>query len=123
MISSPGWKYLAISSTAETMKLMSGSLVLRSGVGTQMLMVSSSRTTEKSVVARNFFCADKLRDLSRGDVLHMRLAAIQAVDLGLQHVNPGHGKAGVGELHRQRQADVAQPDNAHPGRLGFDLLL
>ena len=35
------------------MKLMSGSLVLRSGVGTQMLMVSSSRTAEKSVVARN----------------------------------------------------------------------
>src|SRR5579872_6610280 len=31
---------------------MSGSLVLRSGVGTQILMVSSSRTAEKSVVAR-----------------------------------------------------------------------
>ena len=30
---------------------MSGSLVLRSGVGTQILMVSRSRTTEKSVVA------------------------------------------------------------------------
>ncbi len=30
---------------------MSGSLVLRSGVGTQMLMVSSSLTTAKSVVA------------------------------------------------------------------------
>src|ERR1035441_8226072 len=35
------------------MKLMSGSLVLRNGVGTQMLMVSSSRTAEKSVVARS----------------------------------------------------------------------
>ncbi len=35
------------------MKLMSGSLVLRSGVGTQMLMVSSSSTAEKSVVARS----------------------------------------------------------------------
>ena len=34
------------------MKLMSGSLVLRRGVGTQMLMVSSSSTAEKSVVAR-----------------------------------------------------------------------
>ncbi len=31
---------------------MSGSLVLRSGVGTQMLMVSSSATAAKSVVAR-----------------------------------------------------------------------
>src|ERR1035437_8343402 len=35
------------------MKLISGSLVLRRGVGTQILMVSSSRTAEKSVVARN----------------------------------------------------------------------
>ena len=32
---------------------MSGSFVLRSGVGTQMLTVSSSRMTEKSVVAVN----------------------------------------------------------------------
>jgi hypothetical protein len=30
---------------------MSGSFVLRSGVGTQMLIVSSSATIEKSVVA------------------------------------------------------------------------
>jgi hypothetical protein len=44
---------LAISWQADTMKLMSGSLVLRSGVGTQMLMVSSSSTAEKSVVARS----------------------------------------------------------------------
>ncbi len=35
------------------MKLMSGSLVFLSGVGTQMLMVSSSSTAEKSVVARS----------------------------------------------------------------------
>src|SRR5690349_4332619 len=33
---------------------MSGSLVFRSGVGTQMLIVSSSSTAEKSVVARSF---------------------------------------------------------------------
>src|SRR5271157_28194 len=33
---------------------MSGSLVLRSGVGTQMLIVSSSSTAEKSAVARSF---------------------------------------------------------------------
>jgi hypothetical protein len=33
------------------MKDMSGSFVFRSGVGTQMLMVSSSLTMEKSLVA------------------------------------------------------------------------
>ena len=43
------------------MKLMSGSLVLRSGVGTQMLMVSSSRTAEKSVVARSLPAFDQRR--------------------------------------------------------------
>ena len=47
----PGCRCAAIASTAETMYDMSGSLVLRSGVGTQMLMVSSSATTAKSVVA------------------------------------------------------------------------
>ena len=41
----------AIASTAETMYDMSGSFVLRSGVGTQMLTVSRVATTEKSVVA------------------------------------------------------------------------
>jgi hypothetical protein len=40
-----------MASTADTMYDMSGSFVLRSGVGTQMLIVSSAATTEKSVVA------------------------------------------------------------------------
>ena len=47
----PGCRCAAISSTAETMYDRSGSFVLRSGVGTQMLIVSSSSTTAKSVVA------------------------------------------------------------------------
>ena len=41
----------AIDSAADTMYDMSGSFVLFNGVGTQMLIVSSSRTTAKSVVA------------------------------------------------------------------------
>ncbi len=40
---------------------MSGSFVLRSGVGTQMLIVSSSRTIEKSVVASSLFAWRRLR--------------------------------------------------------------
>src|SRR5487761_2151754 len=47
----PGCAYSAIFSVAATMKLMSGSLVFRNGVGTQMLIVSSSEMIEKSVVA------------------------------------------------------------------------
>ena len=47
----PGCRYFAIDSTAETMKDMSGSFVLRSGVGTQMFTVSAFARTEKSVVA------------------------------------------------------------------------
>src|ERR1035441_10691634 len=50
----PLWKWRATSWHEATIKLMSGSLVLRRGVGTQMLMVSSSSTAEKSVVARSF---------------------------------------------------------------------
>src|SRR6185295_10580202 len=49
--SMPGCRYLAICSAAATTYDMSGSLVLRNGVGTQMLTVSSSLRTEKSVVA------------------------------------------------------------------------
>ena len=62
---------------------MSGSLVLRSGVGTQMLMVSSSVTAAKSVVARSlpdFTSGVKHR---RGNVLNVGLAAIDRVDFGL----------------------------------------
>ena len=40
-----------MASTADTMYDMSGSLVFRSGVGTQMLTVSRFATTEKSEVA------------------------------------------------------------------------
>src|ERR1035441_5394833 len=53
IISRPGWAYLATSSAAAMMWLMSGSLVLRRGVGTAMLTVSSSAMTEESMVARN----------------------------------------------------------------------
>ena len=59
---------------------MSGSLVLRSGVGTQMLMVSSSRDYGEIGGRVEAAGSHKLGDFAAGDVLHMRLAAIQAVD-------------------------------------------
>jgi hypothetical protein len=51
MISMPGRRRLATSSAAATMYERSGSFVLRNGVGTQMLTVSSSWSTSKSVLA------------------------------------------------------------------------
>ena len=74
----PAWKSRAISLQDDTMKLMSGSLVLRSGVGTQMLMVSSSRTAEKSVVARNFPELHQRRQDRTGNVSDVGIARVDA---------------------------------------------
>ncbi len=67
--------------------------------------------------------ADELGDFCRGNVLHMRFAAIQAVDFGCQHVDAGNVETGLGELDRQRQADIAQPDDAHAGGFVFNFSL
>ena len=65
MISWPFLRIAAIASTACTTYVMSGSLVLRSGVGTQMSRMSTAASAFGSVVAVNlpFFttsarCAD-----------------------------------------------------------------
>ena len=49
----PACMYLATCSTAATTYDISGSRVLRSGVGTQMFTVSRPARTEASVVARS----------------------------------------------------------------------
>ncbi len=82
---------------------MSGSLVLRSGVGTQMLMVSSSRTTEKSVVALNRFSAMSFATSAEGTSCTCDSPRFRPSTFGLQHVDAGDREAGVGELDRQRQ--------------------
>ena len=74
----PAWKCRAISWQAETMKLMSGSLVLRSGVGTQMLMVSSSSTTEKSVVARSLPASTSGPSVGAADIADVGIAGVDA---------------------------------------------
>ena len=96
---------------------MSGSLVLRSGVGTQMLTVSSSAITWKSVVARSLpWLTSGSQDFGR-NVPNIGIARVDTGDLSLVHVDPGDGESRLGELHRQGQADVAQPDHADPGRV------
>ena len=51
----------------------------------------------------------------------MRLAAVEAVDDALADVEADHAVAGLRELHRERQADVAEADDPeqHLAALGF----
>ena len=99
---------------------MSGSLVLRSGVGTQMLMVSRSRTTEKSVVARKRWCLPSLATSAEGTSCTYDSPRLRPSTLDCLHVDAGDVESGLGELDRQRQADIAQPDDADAGGFRFD---
>ena len=94
-----------------------------SGVGTAMLMVSSSATTEKSVVAREFARFHQRAQCIRGNVLDVGFAALELRDFRFLDVDAGDGESGLGELDRQRQADVAQADDADAGGPGFDFFL
>ncbi len=101
---------------------MSGSLVLRSGVGTQMSMMSASARRFGSVVATNLpFLTTSARwsDEHVGDVA---AAGHQLGDLALVDVVADHAVAGARELHRERQADVAESDDSQLRLLAFDLL-
>ena len=61
----PGCRCAAIASTAETMYDMSGSFVLRSGVGTQMLTVSSVRDDREVGRGAQPPVVDERRDVAR----------------------------------------------------------
>ena len=111
----PGCRCAAICSTADTTYDMSGSLVFRSGVGTQMLTVSSVSTTAKSVVARRRLSRTSARDLLRRHVGDVRLAAVDRVDLPGVEIDADGLEAGARELDGERQADVAEPDDAGAG--------
>ena len=108
----PGCRCVAICSTADTMYDMSGSFVLRSGVGTQMLIVSSSATHEKSVVARSWPSATSRATSSVATSGMYERALADRLDLAPVEVDAGRVEAGAGKLHRERQADVAEPDDA-----------
>ncbi len=103
------------------MKLMSGSLVLRKGVGTQMLMVSRSFTAAKSVVALSMSAFDQRRERARRDVLNITFAFVELRYFALVNIDADDAEPRRGELHRQRQADVAQPHDTHTRRLVLDL--
>ena len=94
---------------------MSGSFVFRSGVGTQMLMVSSAATAPKSVVARSRPAGDELRDLGGRHVGDVRRARVDRVDLPRVEVDADGVEAGARELDGERQTDVAEADDADAG--------
>ena len=73
-----------------------------------MLIVSSSATTDASVVAVQAVGAPKLADVGRRDVLDVGLAAVDRVDLAPIEIDAGRVEARAGQLDGQRQADVAQ---------------
>ena len=118
----PACRCFAIASTAETMYDMSGSLVLRSGVGTQMLMVSRSLTTAKSVVASSRpACFSAVTSAVETSGMYDRPASI-SVDLPLVEVDAGRVEAGARQLHGERQADITEADDTGSGTARLNLL-
>ena len=59
---------------------------------------------------------DQLRELGVAHVLDVRLAGVEPVDHALADVVAEHLEAGLRELDRERQPDVAEPDDADDRR-------
>ena len=122
MTSWPGRRCCAIISTADTTYERSGSLVLRSGVGTQMLTVSSLAITAVSVVARADRAVGTRRHPPIGTSRMYDSPLLMAADLSRVEVDADRVEAGAGEFDRERQADVAEADDANAGGAGGQLL-
>ena len=75
----------------------------------------------RDLVGRRFELAapHERRDFGRRNVLDVRLAGIQQIDDALADVVADDVETGLRELHRQRQADVAEPDDADDGGCGL----
>ena len=99
---------------------MSGSPVLRSGVGTQIETPSQPERRLKSVVAVMSPCSTSAAEPAVGDVLDVGGARVDAVGDALVHVDSYDLEAGLGEDDGEREADVAEADDAHAGRLVVD---
>ena len=99
----------------------SGSLVFRSGVGTQMFTVSSLAISAKSVVACRRPAATSLATSSSGHIGNVGRPRADRVDLSLIDVEADDVIAGVGELDRERQPDIPEADyaGAHSPRTRF----
>ena len=101
---------------------MSGSFVFRRGVGTQMLMVSSSFTTAKSVVASSLPLSRRvLTSAVETSGMYERPSSI-ACDFADVEVDAGRVEPGLGELDGQWQSDIAQSNHAGSCPAGLDFV-
>ena len=93
----------------------SGSRCFASGVGTQMLMVS--QLAQDGEVGRGVqpALAHQRPHVGGRDVLDVGLALVQLADAGLVDVDAEDLEPGLGQFDGERQADVAQADDAQPG--------
>ena len=90
-------------------------MVFRSGVGTQMLMVSSSRDDGK--VGRRLQTAgrQKRRHVRRWHVRNVGRARVDGGDLALVEVDADDVKPAARELDGERQAHIPEADDAGGG--------
>ena len=112
MIAWPGRSARFTASVAATMKQTSGSLNLESGVGTQIEIASGSRQPRHVGRRLEPAARERLPQLRVGDVLDVRVTGVEAVHHALADVEAEDAVARLGQLHGQRKADVAQPDDA-----------
>ena len=85
---------------------------MRSGVGTQMLMVSSSQNGRKIRGGPQFARFHQRRQRGARNIADIGIARVDPPRLFLADIDAGDREAGLGELHRQRQSDVSQADDA-----------
>ncbi len=118
----PGCRCAATPSTAAATNDMSGSFVFRSGVGTQMLMVSRAATAAKSVVALSRPAGDELREVGGRYVGDVRDSACDRVDFPRIDVDAGRVETGASQFNGERKTDVAEADDAGAGTAGTNLI-
>ena len=100
---------------------MSGSFVLRSGVGTQMLIVSSVLTTEKSVVASNFPARVSV-STSCVETSGMYDWPFDRPDLSIVEVDSRDLEANFRKFDSEWKPDVSEPDDADVRLSSLDFL-
>ncbi len=93
---------------------MSGSRVLPSGVGTQMLMASASaRVREVGRPLERAGLYERAEPLGR-DVLDVAVAAVELAHPRRAHVDARHPYASLGEHDGERESHVSHADDGQP---------
>ena len=101
-------------------KLRSGSRYLLSGVGTQMISASASRP------GRNRWWPEAAGDggvhAAPGCARYRTRRGIEFRDLDRVDVEAEHAEADFGEAQHERQADIAETDDADHGGLAVEFI-